>query len=342
MVKIFVGNLNPESKASDLRKKFEAFGKVTECDVVNNFGFVHMEKESEAEAAIAGLQNAFLDGVKINVERSHGKRGGGPGPARRRNDGRYRDYPTDRGQRGQPPPRYMNSGPPPPRMGRYGPAWNDGYSGPYGPPPRSSSRDIHQLTVGSRQGRWLEVQVESLRRHPMVPGTADLPLQNPSLLSETTPQSLLPRGPVMMGMGIMIGTESHHPLLGHHEKETIMTRTEATAVGLMMTTEIVTEEYQIMILATTTVIMITAWTADLPPRQDQGTTMVAHKQETYREIKCEATANHVGENRLHLLLVICSSFASTYDFTLGGTVGEPSDIKLRTSSFVIGIKVKKV
>ncbi|VDQ15786.1 unnamed protein product [Trichobilharzia regenti] len=140
MVKIFVGNLNPQSKASDLRKKFEAFGKVTECDVVNNFGFVHMEKESEAEAAIAGLQNAFLDGVKINVERSHGKRGGGPGPARRKNDGRYRDYPTERGQRGQPPPRYMNSGPPPPRMGRYGPAWMDGYSGPYGPPPRSSSR----------------------------------------------------------------------------------------------------------------------------------------------------------------------------------------------------------
>ncbi|KAH8854696.1 RNA-binding protein 4.1 [Schistosoma japonicum] len=150
MVKIFVGNLNPESKASDLRKKFEAFGKVTECDVVNNYGFVHMEKESEAEAAIAGLQNAILDGVKINVERSHGKRGGGPGPARRRGEGRYRDYPPERGPRGM--PRYMNSGPPP-RVGRYGPAWDDGYGGPYAPPPRNSPRGYDYPPNGTN-GRY--------------------------------------------------------------------------------------------------------------------------------------------------------------------------------------------
>ncbi|GAA47201.1 RNA-binding protein 4.1 [Clonorchis sinensis] len=130
MVKLFVGNLNPETKAADLRKKFEAYGKVTECDVVNNYGFVHMEKDSDAEAALAGLQDSILDGVKINVERSHGKRGG-PGPMRRR-EGRYRDNPGDR-PRG-PPPRYMGAGPPP-RMGRYGPGWDDGYGSPYGPPP---------------------------------------------------------------------------------------------------------------------------------------------------------------------------------------------------------------
>ncbi|RTG89823.1 uncharacterized protein DC041_0007547 [Schistosoma bovis] len=53
-----------------------------------------------------------------------GNESGGPGPTRRRNEGRYRDYPPERGPRA--PPRYMNSGPPPPRMGRYGPAWDDG------------------------------------------------------------------------------------------------------------------------------------------------------------------------------------------------------------------------
>ncbi|CAH8436829.1 unnamed protein product [Schistosoma guineensis] len=174
MVKIFVGNLNPESKASDLRKKFEAFGKVTECDVVNNYGFVHMEKESEAEAAIEGLQNAILDGVKINVERSHGKRGGGPGPTRRRNDGRYRDYPPERGPRA--PPRYMNSGPPPPRMGRYGPAWDDGYGGPYGPPPRNSSRGYDYPPNGAN-GRYPPIdRGEQHRPLPRGPARDQLPL----------------------------------------------------------------------------------------------------------------------------------------------------------------------
>lgn len=40
MVKIFVGNLNPSSKSVDLRKRFELYGKVNECDIVNNYAFV--------------------------------------------------------------------------------------------------------------------------------------------------------------------------------------------------------------------------------------------------------------------------------------------------------------
>ncbi|CAH8446906.1 unnamed protein product [Heterobilharzia americana] len=192
MVKIFVGNLNPESKASDLRKKFEAFGKVTECDVVNNYGFVHMEKESEAEAAIAGLQNAILDGVKINVERSHGKRGGGPGPARRRNESRYRDYPPDRGARG-PPPRYMNSGPPPPRMGRYGPAWDDGYGSPYGPPPRSSPRGYDYPSSGAN-GRYPPLErAEPPRPLPRGPARDPLPPPaGPGYRGPPLPESVAP------------------------------------------------------------------------------------------------------------------------------------------------------
>ncbi|VDD74851.1 unnamed protein product [Mesocestoides corti] len=135
MVKIFVGNLNPSSKSADLRKRFELYGKVTECDIVNNYAFVHMENEADAEAAIAKLHNSEFDGVKINVEMSHGKRGGGGGPMRRRfNDrGPRRDYRDDR--YGGPPrapysresPRGMGgpSGYPPMRDGRYDgpPAW---------------------------------------------------------------------------------------------------------------------------------------------------------------------------------------------------------------------------
>ncbi|TPP66634.1 RNA-binding protein 4 [Fasciola gigantica] len=181
MVKLFVGNLNPQSKAVDLRKKFEAYGKVTECDIVNNYGFVHMEKEADAEAALNGLQNSVLDGVKINVERSHGKRTGGPGPMRRRPEGRFRDYPPER-FRGGPPPRYMGGPPPPPppppRMGRYGPGWDDGYGGPYGPPPpRASPRGGYDYHSNGTSGRYPPPpeRAEPVRPPPRGAGREPLP-----------------------------------------------------------------------------------------------------------------------------------------------------------------------
>ena len=52
MVKIFVGNIAEGVTDSDLREVFEKHGKVTECDVLGSYGFVHVETETEAEAAI--------------------------------------------------------------------------------------------------------------------------------------------------------------------------------------------------------------------------------------------------------------------------------------------------
>lgn len=38
--KIFVGNLSDKTTSADIRPLFEKFGKVVECDVVKNYGFV--------------------------------------------------------------------------------------------------------------------------------------------------------------------------------------------------------------------------------------------------------------------------------------------------------------
>lgn len=94
-----------------------------------------MEKESDAQAAMAGLQGSLLDGSKINVELSRGKRTDGFGPFRRRG-GRFRGGPPDR-MHG--PPRYME---PYPSMqpNRFGPRWDDNYGRPYGIPSRGSPR----------------------------------------------------------------------------------------------------------------------------------------------------------------------------------------------------------
>ncbi|VDM32163.1 unnamed protein product [Hydatigera taeniaeformis] len=162
MVKIFVGNLNPSSKSQDLRKRFELYGKVTECDIVNNYAFVHMESQADAEAAISKLHNSEFDGAKINVELSHGK-GSGGGPMRRRYNtrGPRRDFRDERfsgpprGPFGRESPRGMGGpgGYAPMRDSRYDgpPAWGgDGY-GPY--PPRGPSRSYDSYSSGP-QGRY--------------------------------------------------------------------------------------------------------------------------------------------------------------------------------------------
>ncbi|CAK1583981.1 unnamed protein product [Parnassius mnemosyne] len=79
--KVFVGSLPQGSKPEELRKLFERFGVVTECDIMNRCGFVHMQTEEQASAAIRSLNNTTFNGGVITVERGRikerGQRGGG-------------------------------------------------------------------------------------------------------------------------------------------------------------------------------------------------------------------------------------------------------------------------
>lgn len=72
--KIFIGNVNPNTKADQLRVLFEQYGKVTECDIIKNYAFVHMEYESEANQAIRQLDGYSVCNSRIRVELSHGKK----------------------------------------------------------------------------------------------------------------------------------------------------------------------------------------------------------------------------------------------------------------------------
>ncbi|XP_028330369.1 RNA-binding protein 4.1-like [Gouania willdenowi] len=73
MVKIFVGNLASNTTAEELRQLFEKHGKVTECDFVKNYGFVHMAELAEAEEAVKNLNQHKLNGLCMKVELSKGK-----------------------------------------------------------------------------------------------------------------------------------------------------------------------------------------------------------------------------------------------------------------------------
>lgn len=84
---IYVGNLSYNTGDNDLRQAFEAYGQVDSARVVmdkmtnrsKGFGFVEMGNQSEAQAAISGLNGKDLDGRTLNVNEARPKTEGGGG-----------------------------------------------------------------------------------------------------------------------------------------------------------------------------------------------------------------------------------------------------------------------
>ncbi|MBN1218142.1 MAG: RNA-binding protein [Anaerolineae bacterium] len=70
-MEIFVCNLSSEVTEEDLRRAFEAFGKVSSARIKRmgdeGFGFVNMRARLEAQAAIAGLNGQELKGQTLTV-----------------------------------------------------------------------------------------------------------------------------------------------------------------------------------------------------------------------------------------------------------------------------------
>jgi len=83
-VKIYVGNIPSSARNSELKELFEKFGKVVECDILKDYGFVHMSDTNDAKAAIAGLNDTLWKGARVRVELSTTKTSKGK-PAQRNN-----------------------------------------------------------------------------------------------------------------------------------------------------------------------------------------------------------------------------------------------------------------
>jgi len=75
MVKLFIGNM-PDGyivQNEDIRPLFEKFGKVGECEVIRNYGFVHVEDDEMADKCIAELNGHMVKGRPLRVEKSESK-----------------------------------------------------------------------------------------------------------------------------------------------------------------------------------------------------------------------------------------------------------------------------
>ena len=94
---IFVGNLNFQTTADDLRAAFSPYGTIDNVNVITDrdtgqprgFAFVEMANRSEAEQAIAALNGTELNGRALNVNEARPKPqgGGGGGGGYRGNSG---------------------------------------------------------------------------------------------------------------------------------------------------------------------------------------------------------------------------------------------------------------
>lgn len=80
---IYVGNLSFGITNSQLQTEFEAFGTVSKVNLVTDretgqprgFGFIEMATDSEARAAIDGLNGKALSGRNITVNEARPKEG---------------------------------------------------------------------------------------------------------------------------------------------------------------------------------------------------------------------------------------------------------------------------
>ena len=80
---IYIGNLAYEVTEADVKQEFEAFGEVSSVSIIKDtyshqskgFGFVEMQKISEGQAAITGLNGKQIKGraVTVNSARSKGE-----------------------------------------------------------------------------------------------------------------------------------------------------------------------------------------------------------------------------------------------------------------------------
>ncbi len=76
---IYCGNISYSCNEEDLEKQFAEFGAVASVKIITDkysgrskgFGFIEMESETEATAAIEALNGKEIDGRTLRVNKAH-------------------------------------------------------------------------------------------------------------------------------------------------------------------------------------------------------------------------------------------------------------------------------
>ncbi len=84
---IYVSNIPYQTTEEEMNQAFAAFGTVASARIIKDkmtgrsrgFGFVEMENETEARAALEGMNGAELSGRKVNAREARPREEGRPG-----------------------------------------------------------------------------------------------------------------------------------------------------------------------------------------------------------------------------------------------------------------------
>ena len=80
--KIYVGNLNYSTTEDQLSQSFAQYGSVVSAKIITDrytdrskgFGFIEMEEDDAAEAAISALNGQQLDGRELRVSEANDRK----------------------------------------------------------------------------------------------------------------------------------------------------------------------------------------------------------------------------------------------------------------------------
>jgi RNA recognition motif-containing protein len=86
---IYVGNIPFQVTEGDIEEAFGAFGSVNSVKIITDhetgkskgFGFVEMDEDDEARAAIEALNDSYLEGRALKVNEARPRNSGGGGGA---------------------------------------------------------------------------------------------------------------------------------------------------------------------------------------------------------------------------------------------------------------------
>ncbi len=81
---IYVGNLTPDTTEDEVRQAFESFGEIASVKIIRDgatgesrgFGFIEMQSEDQAKAAIDQMNGKELKGNALHVEAGRAKPAG--------------------------------------------------------------------------------------------------------------------------------------------------------------------------------------------------------------------------------------------------------------------------
>jgi len=85
MSRVYIGNLTPDCRESDVERLFRGYGRITDIELKGVYGFLNFDSKQDAEDAIREVNGRIMNGERVRVNYAN------PLPRRSWDEGRRYD-----------------------------------------------------------------------------------------------------------------------------------------------------------------------------------------------------------------------------------------------------------